>query len=450
MESRRIAGIVTAFGLLYVSSSKTEPPSQTFHSASLPGLLDLSFWVNRNGLKEFDVRGKVGFGDMARILLRRRSNAESIRPVRDRFLFRTTDFRELHAPDVFRVKRSGEHLEWVSKPERLVAAAGRIINIPLIVENGPGKAASLEAEISGAAESGFSTTLESDLASGYFLRDIARVPGSYVRRLVVKSGGASLTADVTMDVRPLAKMHVKLVDESDAAAAARIYVTGSDGLAYAPEGAISRIAAMPGDYYFYARGEFDLELPVGRTELEATQGLEYALAHHELELRPAPDNIATLVLKRWENMAKKGWFSGDAHIHANYTGRDHQIITPADIFLQVTGEDLNNANLMVANSYDDYIHDEKFFEGKPNHLSKPNNILYWNEEMRNKGLYGHLCLWNLKNLVRPLLTGFEDTPNWEDYPANYAAADNAQKQGGAVTYAHPGYVPTFQGSGAKE
>jgi hypothetical protein len=52
---------------------------------SRPGQEDLSFWVNHNGLIQFDAEGEVGFGDMARILLRRRTNSQYIRELRDRF-----------------------------------------------------------------------------------------------------------------------------------------------------------------------------------------------------------------------------------------------------------------------------------------------------------------------------------------------------------------------------
>jgi len=61
-----------------------------------------------------------------------------------------------------------------------------------------------------------------------------------------------------------------------------------------------------------------------------------------------------------------------------------------------------------------------------------------------------MCFFNLKNLVRPLYTGFPGTPQADDYPANYTLAADAQQQGGAVTYAHPGYAATFEGSSARE
>ncbi|MCP5114208.1 MAG: CehA/McbA family metallohydrolase, partial [bacterium] len=160
----------------------------------------------------------------------------------------------------------------------------------------------------------------------------------------------------------------------------------------------------------------------------------------------------TLRLERWVNMASQGWYSADAHIHANYTSSapHRQVITPEDVRLQTLGEDLNNANLMVANSGSGFLHDENRFEGKPHRLSLPAYVMYWNEEMRNSGIYGHMSFFNLKSLVHPLYTGFRDTPHWEDYPPNYAQAKGARDQGGAVTYVHPGYAPKLSGASARE
>jgi len=88
-----------------------------------------------------------------------------------------------------------------------------------------------------------------------------------------------------------------------------------------------------------------------------------------------------------------------------------------DDLLAVRAEDLNVLNMMVANSVGDTIHDERFFEGKPNAVSSGNEILEWNQEMRSWS-YGHLLLLNLRYLVRPLYSGFPDAIHWEDYPAN--------------------------------
>ena len=92
-------------------------------------------------------------------------------------------------------------------------------------------------------------------------------------------------------------------------------------------------------------------------------------------------------------MPAKGWYSSDAHIHANYTADQHQVIDLNDVRVYVHAEDLSNANMMVANSGDAFIHDIQYFEGKPNAISDPGYVVYWNEEMRNRGTYGHMSFF---------------------------------------------------------
>src|SRR5207247_1705163 len=99
---------------------------QSAVSMSHPGQEDLSFWLNHNGLLQFDVAGEVGFGDMARILLRRRANATEIRDLRDRFTFRVQDPAALHTPDVYQAEFAHGALSWRSAPaQRFVVGASR-------------------------------------------------------------------------------------------------------------------------------------------------------------------------------------------------------------------------------------------------------------------------------------------------------------------------------------
>jgi hypothetical protein len=54
-------------------------------------------------------------------------------------------------------------------------------------------------------------------------------------------------------------------------------------------------------------------------------------------------------------------------------------------------------------------------------------------------LYGHMCLPGISRLIKPLYTGFPDSPHPWDYPPNYNQAKAAQEAGGVASYAHPGY-----------
>ncbi len=78
MRLRRWLLAITAVALLSLAAFRTESLAggQSARSHSLPGHEDLSFWVNHDGLIELDFEGEVGFGDMARLLMRRRANRD--------------------------------------------------------------------------------------------------------------------------------------------------------------------------------------------------------------------------------------------------------------------------------------------------------------------------------------------------------------------------------------
>src|SRR5260370_851710 len=121
-----------ALGLAFVRISSLAA-GQAAVSLSRPGQEDLTFWANHSGLAELDVHGEVGFGDMARILMRRRSNSDRMRALRDRFTFRVQDIAALDTPDLLRVELSGDGLVWQSQPKELVVTRGRIFNLPVAI-----------------------------------------------------------------------------------------------------------------------------------------------------------------------------------------------------------------------------------------------------------------------------------------------------------------------------
>jgi hypothetical protein len=206
---------------------------------------------------------------------------------------------------------------------------------------------------------------------------------------------------------------------------------------------------MRAEYFFHAEDNFEIEMPAGETLIEAARGQEYRLTSETVTLQPGRPAEATLRMSRWTDQAQKGYWSADVHIHANYTSPHHQNIEPRDVRLQLTGEDLNYGNMMVANSGGAFIHDRQYFEGKPHRLSSDRCFIYWNEENRSSA-YGHMCFLGLKKLVEPFYNGFRDTPYWEDYPANFPLAQQVFDQGGAVSYAHPGMSPSFEAASIKE
>ena len=449
----RAAAIAVFAALLAVAVFRQDGSAgQAAVSLSRAGQEDLSFWVNHNGLLQFDVEGEVGFGDMARVLLRRRSNGDYIRDLRDRFTFRVQDPAALATPDLFRAEFAGGTLTWRAAPQnRFVVGSSRTYNVPLLLVNRDSRELVIDAMYQGMSmeSSAPKLTVPPNASLPVFLRAVETKLGSSEGKLTLKHAGGELTAPLYFEVRPLVPLRVRILDERGMPAVARIYLTGSDGLAYSPVGSSTRIVAMRAEYFFHAEDSFEIELPAGETLIEAARGQEYRLISENVTLQPGKPAEATLRLVRWTDQTQKGYWSADVHIHANYTSPHHQVIEPRDVRLQLSGEDLNYGNMMVANAGGAFIHDRQYFEGKPHRLSSDRYFIYWNEENRSSA-YGHMCFLGLKKLVEPFYNGFRNTPHWEDYPANFPLAQEVFDQKGAVSYAHPGMSPSFEAASIKE
>jgi hypothetical protein len=244
--------------------------------------------------------------------------------------------------------------------------------------------------------------------------------------------------------RPTGTLRIQVRDIcTGAATTARLTLIDKEGKAYAPLGAMYRIERnMP---HFYGRDTTEFRVPAGEYQLRAYRGLEYRPLRQTIHIQADDTFHAILPLERWVDAAARGWFSGENHIHANY-GYGEWYNTPETMLLQCEGEDLNVCNFMVANSDGDGVFDRAFFRGRPDPLSRPRTVLYWNEEYRST-IWGHMTLVNLSRLVEPTFTGFKDTTNPLDVPTNADSAERTHRQGGLVNYTHIAYDPAdpYQG-----
>jgi len=81
---------------------------------------------------------------------------------------------------------------------------------------------------------------------------------------------------------------------------------------------------------------FRLELPPGRYEVSVEKGKEWHPLIQEIDVKPGMSAV-DLRLRRWSDVAREGWYSGDVHNHRN----------PADLPNVMRAEDLNVALPMV-------------------------------------------------------------------------------------------------------
>ncbi len=243
--------------------------------------------------------------------------------------------------------------------------------------------------------------------------------------------------------KPSGKVRVKILDELGQPTPVRLYVEASDKKAYCPSGEqVFYYALDPGQPrlgFFVGSGDDTFVAPAGRLQLVALKGVEYRIAERSIEVAPNDTTEVTITMERWTNWADRGWYTGENHFHANYNGSYYQ--RPAQSLAWLQAEDLNTANMIVANSQGAFVHDKEFFTGAVDPISTDRYKLSWGEEYRNSDPLGHMGFLNLKKLVPPFYTSVVGSDSSYDFPLNTMSALKAREQGGLVTYMHPIRAP---------
>jgi hypothetical protein len=255
---------------------------------------------------------------------------------------------------------------------------------------------------------------------------------------------------------PSGSIHVRSLDEFGEPTPVRLYVEAFDGKAYCPPGhPIYYYPLDPGGHsqgFFLSSGDATFPVPAGRVRLTAMKGIEYRIAERTANVGTEETAEITITMERWTNWAQRGWYTGENHFHGNYNGGYY--LNPRQELVWLQAEDLNGANMVVANYLGDVVHDREFFTGAVNPVSTERYVLYWGQEYRNNDPLGHMGFLSIKQLVKPFYTSFFGSKSPYDFPLNTMAAQEARKQGGLITYMHPmaGSINDVfdTGAGAKE
>jgi len=282
--------------------------------------------------------------------------------------------------------------------------------------------------------------------TGFFLDVPVGVSGE-AWELTTEADGKAADLALPIRHRGAGSLRVRVVDESGATLAARVYLTGADQRSHAPSGAMQRFVlgdrkqAEPGASYFHTAGSFIVELPAGDAQLEVVKGLEYWPRQQSVTVAPGKTQEIEIKLTRIADLPAAGWYSGDVHVHGNLFSENR--IRPADVLDVAKAEDLNVMNILPCNDpRTATISDQQYFTGGPDPVSERNHIVYYNEEMRND-LYGHVGFLNLKTFVEPAYFGWPHSPFPYDAPGNFPQTAAAKAQGAFVSYVHPGLPSEF-------
>ncbi|MCC6390675.1 MAG: CehA/McbA family metallohydrolase [Bryobacterales bacterium] len=248
--------------------------------------------------------------------------------------------------------------------------------------------------------------------------------------------------------RTMGKLHVRVVDvAAKRVQRSRVYLTAADGRAYAPTESWFRADWLmfdhmdqAGEYhYFHTDGDFEVDLPPGRTELSVSRGFEYMPERREVAVKAGQTAELVIALKRIDNMAARGWWDGDNHFHMNYAGVYFN--TPRRLMEQAEGEDIHVLNNLICNK-EQRIPDIAHFTGTPDIVSTATRILFHSQEY-HPPFWGHSTFLNLKkHIVIPDYVGYQNTIVDSIYPTNTTPFRVAREEGGLAGYAH-GAGPHF-------
>jgi hypothetical protein len=193
-------------------------------------------------------------------------------------------------------------------------------------------------------------------------------------------------------------------------------------------------------HYFHTSGEFELELPPGRTALAFSKGLEYLPQERAVMVEAGKTAVLTVNLKRLDNLPARGWWDGDNHFHMNYAGV--YLNAPERLMEQAEAEDIHVLNDLICNK-EQRIPDIAHFRGAPDPISRPDRILYFNQEY-HPPFWGHSVFLNLtKHVIIPDYVGYQNTIVNSLYPPNTVPFKIVREEGGLAGYAHgagPGFA----------
>ena len=143
--------------------------------------------------------------------------------------------------------------------------------------------------------------------------------GAYSEKTIQRlSGPQPVCIDDYAWSEPTGSVRVRVSDENGQLLPSRIYLEGSDGRSYFPDGSYPRVLSVTEEYYFHTDGSFAVTLPVGEAELEVWRGFEYEPVRTSVDVRAGEWTTVDVEMERWIDMASQGWYSGDNHIHPNY------------------------------------------------------------------------------------------------------------------------------------
>jgi TolB protein len=263
---------------------------------------------------------------------------------------------------------------------------------------------------------------------------VQQVPGGWQTEIVAKE---------RRYLKPMGHLAIEVLDASGHPTSARVFVTGSDNRAYAPndswmhaDDSFTRSERPFEAHYFQTTGKSELTVPAGRVEIQVMKGFEYEVNHATVAIAADRNLQQTIKLTPLPIPKTSGsqWVAGDVHVHMNYAGAYRN--TPERLVQQAAAENLAIVEDLVVNK-EQRIPDISYFRTTPDPASTASNLLVHGQEFHTS-YWGHLGLLHPgKNFLLPGYVGYTNTAAASLVPDNADIADLAHAQQGLVGYVHP-------------
>ena len=183
---------------------------------------------------------------------------------------------------------------------------------------------------------------------------------------------------------------------------------------------------------YQVSGNFTIDLEPGTWRISIEHGNEYVPVNSELTVKARPkEQTKTFVLKRWINLPKLGWYSGDVHAHHPLNRQSFR-----EYVLQLAkAEDVHLLNILQMGDRSHIYFQPEGFGDKFHIIHGNTSIVSGQEEPRSN--YGHIIGLNTEALAR-------DTAAYNHYDIVFNRIHH--KQQSLAGYAHFAYG----GEGVKE
>lgn len=190
------------------------------------------------------------------------------------------------------------------------------------------------------------------------------------------------------------------------------------------------VAPIPGPLagpYWVIDGKEHSPLTAGEWELILHRGTEYEPVRQKLTIRPNETTTLTVQLKRWIDFRKKGWYSGDDHVHARLMSEED-----AKRLMSFTrAADIHVANILEMGDSARTWYPQRGY-GKDHQTRHGDHVLVVGQEDPRSAL-GHAIGLNLPSIVRDL----------DRYLLNDLLAKEMHEKGGLYGHTHVGANACF-------